>query len=222
MKSTSSFIFAALLGLASISAARAQLEFDFAANTGSAIQFNGSAHSFQFTPGTVGSQWHVTDESGGTGDALGLDGSITGGPFNYGTVTTSGPVQSADITGPDGTLTINDGNGFSLSGSIDLMTVDTAFNTGILNGDLTIDLTDLTYGGSNSDLKALVAEQPGTVILSFQFATSENLSSLSEGSSPSGHTSYSGSVEEAPEPSTYALMLGGFALLGFCVRRKLA
>jgi hypothetical protein len=26
----------------------------------------------------------------------------------------------------------------------------------------------------------------------------------------------------APEPSTYALMLGGLALLGFCIRRKLA
>ena len=25
-----------------------------------------------------------------------------------------------------------------------------------------------------------------------------------------------------PEPSTYAMMLGGLALLGFCVRRKLA
>jgi len=28
--------------------------------------------------------------------------------------------------------------------------------------------------------------------------------------------------EAAPEPSTYAMMLGGLALLGFCVRRKLA
>jgi len=31
-------------------------------------------------------------------------------------------------------------------------------------------------------------------------------------------TSYS--VEEAPEPSTYVMMLGGLVLLGFCVRRK--
>jgi hypothetical protein len=29
-------------------------------------------------------------------------------------------------------------------------------------------------------------------------------------------------VLEAPEPSTYAMMLGGLVVLGFCVRRKLA
>jgi hypothetical protein len=29
-------------------------------------------------------------------------------------------------------------------------------------------------------------------------------------------------IESVPEPSTYAMMLGGLALLGFCVRRKLA
>ena len=42
---------------------------------------------------------------------------------------------------------------------------------------------------------------------------------------PSGNpTAYFGaiSLESAPEPSTYAMLLGGLALLGFCVRRKLA
>jgi hypothetical protein len=29
-------------------------------------------------------------------------------------------------------------------------------------------------------------------------------------------------IQEAPEPSTYALMIGGLALLGFCIRRKSA
>jgi hypothetical protein len=29
-------------------------------------------------------------------------------------------------------------------------------------------------------------------------------------------------LRQIPEPSTYAMMLGGLALLGFCVRRKLA
>ena len=38
------------------------------------------------------------------------------------------------------------------------------------------------------------------------------------------NTAYIGAVslESAPEPPTYAMMLGGLALLGFCVRRKLA
>ena len=37
-----------------------------------------------------------------------------------------------------------------------------------------------------------------------------------------GHQSYVGgaSFESLPEPSTYAMMIGGLALLGFCVRRK--
>jgi hypothetical protein len=34
-------------------------------------------------------------------------------------------------------------------------------------------------------------------------------------------TQVDATVTELPEPSTYAMMLGGLALLGFCVRRKL-
>ena len=45
-------------------------------------------------------------------------------------------------------------------------------------------------------------------------------------SASSGGTGYIGGVSfeslAVPEPSTYAMMLGGLALLGFCIRRKLA
>ncbi len=203
----------------SISAAKAELLWDFAASTGSTIQFNGSAKSFEFT-GDLGAQWQITDEPVGTGEALTLHGSITGGPFDYGTVTTSGPVQSAYVTGPDGVFTINDGAGHFLTGSIDLVTIDTFLNEGVLDGDLDVNLDDLSYSGSNTDVRDLVEEEPGTVTLSFQFATNDNLTTLSEGSSPSGYTSYSGSILEVPEPRpTPLLSLGAFAALIFHLRR---
>jgi hypothetical protein len=42
------------------------------------------------------------------------------------------------------------------------------------------------------------------------------------GSGPNGEAQLSGFVLETPEPSTYAMMLGGLVLLAFCLRRKLA
>jgi hypothetical protein len=79
MKHTKSFI-VGLAGLAVTAAvSQAQLSLNYSSSPGSAIQFNGSADSFQFNPSTftgfggiyLGTQWFIGSETGGS-SALGL------------------------------------------------------------------------------------------------------------------------------------------------------
>jgi hypothetical protein len=222
----------ALLGLLSMTAAHAQLDWNFSNDTGSTIQFNGAAGvnspagavgSFQFNPGTsgtfTGSQWTITSVDGGlTGDSVGLQGSITpptGTAFYYGAITTNGALQTANILSGStmGTLKIFDGSGY-LTGTVDMETISTYTQAfGGLNDQLQINLTNLSYSGTDSDLESMVASQPGTLAVTFQFSSPRHtLTELSTGTRPFT-TSYAGSISEVPEPSTEALMLGGLACL---------
>jgi len=193
-----------------------QLTLNFAANTGTALQFNGASDSFQFSSGTNGFQWHITTESGGS-SALGLNGSFNSGPFHYGPITSTGSgltlVQKATVTGPLANFIINDGSG-NLSGTVNLLDVETfATVGGGMDANLTVNLTGVTYSGSNPDLLFLKAHQPGTLDLSFQFSPGMTLTQLSTGTGPFV-TSYSGSLMVVPEPSALALAgLGGLILL---------
>jgi len=198
------------------------LTLNFSANTGTALQFNGASHSFQFTSDGSGYQWHITSETGGS-SALNLNGAFSNGPFNYGAITITGSgltmVQSAMVTGPLGNFIINDGSG-NLSGTVNFVDVETyAVGAGGMNAlGLIVNLTGVTYSGSNPDLLLLKAEQPGTLDLSFQFSPGETLTQLSTGTGPFV-TSYSGSIVVVPEPSTLALAgLGGLVLLN--LRRR--
>jgi len=228
----------------SINAAHAQLVWDFSNDTGSTIQFNGTANnspagavgSFQFNPATsgiyTGAQWTITDVQGGLiGDSVGLNGSIApaaGTVFDYGAITTVGTTQSANVLlgSTTGVLTIFDGSGY-LTGTVDLETVSTFTPTiGSLNAELQVNLNNISYSGTNQDLLAMVANQPGTLDVSFQFAApNHNLSQLSTGNTPF-RTSYSGSISEvaeitqAPEPAEWALMLGGLGLLFWLQRMR--
>jgi len=192
------------------------LALDFSANTGATLQFNGASDSFQFTAATNGYQWHITTETGGS-SAIGLNGSFLNGPFSYGPITSTGSgltlVQQATVTSPLANLVINDGTG-NLTGIVNFIDIATfATSGGGMNANLTVNLTGVTYSGSNPDLELLKAEQPGTVDLSFNFSPGETLTQLSTGTGPY-RTSYSGSISVVPEPSTLALTgLGGLVLL---------
>jgi len=192
------------------------LMLDFSANTGATLQFNGASDSFQFTTATGGYQWHITTESGGS-SAIGLNGSFNNGPFAYGPITSTGSgitlVQQAAVTGPLANLVISDGTG-TLNGTVNFIDVATfATAGGGVNANLTVNLTGVTYSGSNPDLELLKAEQPGTLDLSFQFSPGETLTQLSTGTGPYS-TSFSGSLSVVPEPSTLALTgLGGLVLV---------
>jgi len=192
------------------------LALDFSANTGATLRFNGASDSFQFTTATNGYQWHITTESGGS-SAIGLNGSFNNGPFVYGPITSTGSgitlVQQAAVTGPLANLVISDGTG-TLNGTVNFIDVATfATAGGGVNANLTVNLTGVTYSGSNPDLELLKAEQPGTLDLSFQFSPGETLTQLSTGTGPYS-TSFSGSLSVVPEPSTLALTgLGGLVLV---------
>ena len=192
------------------------LALDFSANTGATLRFNGASDSFQFTTATNGYQWHITTESGGS-SAIGLNGSFNNGPFVYGPITSTGSgitlVQQAAVTGPLANVVISDGSG-NLSGTVNFINVATfATAGGGVNANLTVNLTGVTYSGSNPDLELLKAEQPGTLDLSFQFSPGETLTQLSTGTGPYS-TSFSGSLSVVPEPSTLALTgLGGLVLV---------
>ncbi len=59
-------------------------------------------------------------------------------------------------------------------------------------------------------------------VVEFNVTGAESGEVLDVGSAGTSTLTLSAVSFEVPEPSTYAMMLGGLALLGFCVRRKLA
>jgi len=211
------------LSLAAASA-YGQLDLNFSATTGGALQFNGSSNSFQFNNGPSGYQWDVT--SGGSGSAIGLLGSISApGPFTYGSISSTGSgitlIQDALVTGPLGHFVINDGLGNLLTGTVSWGDVATfATSGGGMDTQANIDLTGMSYGGTNPDLQQLANDVSATLTVSFQFAgTGQTLTSLSTGAGPYV-TSFSGSIIGVPEPSSLALLaFGGLSMLHF-YRRK--
>jgi len=207
------------------------LTLNFGPNDGSSIVFFGSASQFNFTPGTVtatdpfGLQWNVTSESGSaaTGSAVGDSGSILNGPFNYGSIITSGAYQSATVLGPLGQLAISDGSGY-LSGTVNFIDISTYGRAGgFVNDLLDINLTGVNYSGSNPDLQFLYANQPGVLDLSFNFSgLGETLSQIKENDATVS-SSYSGSISVVaiPEPTTLAMSgLGALGVLGLVLRRR--
>lgn len=222
-----------MAGLAiSAVSSRAQLTLNFSSTIGSTIQFNGTASSFQFNNSTFtgfggifnGTQWSVTSETpGGSGPATGLFGMFNNGPYSYGPINTvingMDTNETANVIGGSGTMNINDGSGYFLTGNVNWMQVETDDSIGGLNALLNVNVTGLAYSGSNSDLATLVAEGPASLNVSFQFSPAEMLTQLTSGSSPFS-TSYSGSVSVVPEPATAGCLLLGLGVLAFTRRFK--
>src|SRR5208282_5868643 len=93
---------------------------------------------------------------------------------------------------------------------------------GFINANLSVNLTGVSYSGSNPDLVYLTANQPGSVDLAFQFSPGMTLQQLSSGSGGYDSTSYNGSiaVSAVPEPSSLAMSaLGGLGAIGIGFRR---
>lgn len=215
---TTAFWLITAAGLALLTtSSEAQPTLWFAPNPGGSLQFNGDADSFSFNNGTNGWQWNVAVEIGGA-SAVGLNASVKNGPFSYGPITNSGSggfqLQYATALGPPGKFVLSDGAGSDLTGTVNWIDVATyGSGVGLLNAAIDINLSNFQYSGSNPDLQYLVANQQGSMDVSFQFATAETLTELSTGPGPYLTTSYSESIP-IPEPSTLALAgLGALALL---------
>jgi len=221
-----------LAGSAVTTFAQSTLILNLGPLTGSQIVFDGNSFNFSAASPSVGigpkgsipDQWFISSEDGGaaTGSAMNLDGAFSGGPFNYGSITTSGLFQDATVNPLNtSTLYISDGTGY-LQGTVQFFDVSTFGRAGgFVNSQVLINLMGVTYTGANPDLQFLNANQPGTVDLSFQFAAGGlTLQQLSDGNTHS--TSYSGSISvvAVPEPSSFAMsFLGGLGALGFCFRK---
>lgn len=175
------------------------------------IYFNGTG-GFTFTS-TNGYQFQIQSVTGGSGDSVGLDGYISASqPFMIGTITTNAPgYETAPVSG-SGTLYITDQNSDNLSGTIQWDNITTLYTSGVLDLTGTINLTGITYSGSNSDLMALAAPDQASDTVSFQFDPAVPLSQLV---TSVNETSYSGSIYAVPvpEPGTWTLMGAGLVSL---------
>jgi len=208
------FAFASVVGICSGSGARAGLTLDIssASNADLAIQGSGSGATLAFQNNQAGQGFDIT-KSSGVGDAVGLFGTITG-TFSYtaASITSSGAVQTAAVTPSSGaTLTITDADHVSLTAAISGVDIATLGTAGAFNVDGALDLTNVSYSGTNTDLLDLkndITANGGIVALTFQFVPGESLTQLAAAGSDT--TSYSGTIASVPEPGT--LLLGCIAL----------
>jgi hypothetical protein len=210
-------LFTALVAGAALSATVTEASLSFANLPGSSITFAGgssaaSGSSFTIngtaTPdATLGAneQWQVT--SGSTAYLGAFTGVTT---WNYGAV--SGPVggtESANVTTPGGQFTLDDLANHAVVGNINWITISTYYASGSLNSAALINISGMTYGGSDPVLQALVNGGSGSITLSFSFATGLDLLALTTSATPNSD-SYAGSIAAVPEPTT---VLAGALLL---------
>jgi hypothetical protein len=198
------------------------LTLDIASDVGANIEFIGSGAGARFVFNNKGSGngFDITASSG-LGDSVGLHGTL-GGTYSYtkASVVTFGPLQSAPVSTSGGVLTITDASLQSLTGTISGIDVSTIGTSGGVNVSGTINLTNVIYSGTNSDLTQLRNEADfggGTVAITFQFVPSHSLLQLAASGSDR-KTSYSGSITAVPEPSGLALGCIALGTIGFGIR----
>ena len=190
MKSKSRMIvLAAVIGLLSFGATT-QAKLDYSSTTNSFIYFDGAGR-FVFNPGV--NSFQIT-----SGTAAGLLGEVTG-IYTIGTITTSDSVSTAPVTG-SGTLVIFDGN-YSLTATLQWTDIQQMGTGGSLNVDGTVNITGVTYQGTNPDLQALASAGSGSNALSFHFTPAMSLSTLANGPGPN-QASFSGTIAStSPTPT---------------------
>ena len=213
----------ALVSAGLLMATVSQASLAFANLTGSQISFAGGAaqatdgSTFTITSpsgapdSTLGvvPQWDVT--SGGSAVYLGAFTGVT--TWTYGAV--SGPVggvETANVLTPGGQFKIDDLSGGVAIGNINWITVSTYYSAGSLNASASINVTGMTYNGSDQVLQDLVNSGNGSIILGFSFTPGEDLISLTT-SSEANATSYQGTITAAPVPEASTVLAGVLLLL---------
>jgi hypothetical protein len=195
------------------------LELDFANTSGANLSFNGTNGTFSFTPGT---DFQINNVSGGSGSALNLFGSISG-TYTIGTITSPGGVPTAPVTG-SGVLTIADGLGHDFTADITMSSINKPSSIGMINPNEVVNLSNMHYTGSNSDLQSLANNGINPRAL-LAFFNSHTLSQLKSGGQ-TVNTGFSGSLmASVPEPGTIVLALAAAPALGgfwFSRRRRKA
>jgi hypothetical protein len=195
------------------------IQLNFAALPTTDLNF--TPGGFFFTSDVNGNQFDITSVNNGVGDSVGFNGYLSpNGPFVIGPITINGPVESAPVLGTS-ILNIVDSANVHLTGAIQWDNITTLFGIGgglDLTG--TINLTGITYAGTNHDLSTLAAEGPAVDVVSFQFIPPEPLTTL-QSPPPGGlETSYSGSITATmvPEPEIVSLVGAGLGLVALARR----
>jgi hypothetical protein len=140
-------------------------ELDYSSTVGSLIQFNGDS-TFTVTPATNNLVF--------AGSAL--LGEITG-TYTIGTVTTTGPFSLAPVSGT-GAFVVHDGAGFDLKSTLVWVEIDQLGGSGALNPFGVVNMTGVTYSGSNPDLLALRNAGSAQNIFTFQFVSPVSLDAM--------------------------------------------
>jgi hypothetical protein len=226
---TPALALAAILGVCFGPSARADLTLAMSNATSSSVEFigSGTGATFQFNNNSSGQGFKVTSSSSGTGSntAVGLSGTL-GGTYSYTTasIVTNGSTQTALVTTNNGSLTISDGTNL-LTGTVTGVNVSTTGVLGVVDMSGAINLTNVSYSGTNADLLKLMNEAKGNggvVTISFQFLPAKTLTQLAASGSDK-KTSYSGSIATtvAPEPSSLAITgIAALGMIGFGLRRR--
>lgn len=232
------FLLAMALGASTWGSARAELiSFGLGVSDNAGINFNGNNGQFTFTSGTdftITSVGGTLLQSGAASKDEGMKVSILG-TFQIGSISNPAPgYQTASVTtvgSPNpAELIITDKNGVQFTASLSLDSIDTVGATGGINSSLQVNLTNMSYSGTNQDLLSLLGIGSAALDLSFSFSSaSDNLTYLTTSGtttstdSNGGTESLAGTIvaDPAPAPASCILMLtGGFLSgLGFLRRR---
>jgi len=194
------------------------LEFS---NVGNASIYFPGNDTFNFPDSTIdpnGFDFKITGSDGTDTNTIGLYGNI-GGSFTIGTITTHLPgVESAPITG-SGTFSILDENNITLSATItSLNSIFRAGGGSTINWEGLVNLSNISYAGSNSDLTFLKNGIDPVLTISFTFTPAKTLKQLKGGASDS--TSYSGTLHVVPLPASALLLGSGLLGLALVYRRR--
>ena len=205
MKRTLCGVAMAILALSGQAVRAGDLSFDFANVVGSKISF-ASGGTFSFSPGGSGDCFTVTSASANLSALVGQPGKLTG-TYTIGAIAAVGGFQSAPVAGT-GTFGIKDSAGNWLTASTTTWHDIFAFGTtGGINAGGAVNLAGWTYSGTDADFLEILDGSNQTANITFNFIPGKSLTTLK---SSGGSTSYSGSFNGVPVPSS----LVGIASLG--------
>ena len=218
--------FALLLGATVCSAQNINL--DYSNITNELIQFTGTGDTINFKSNASDRGFAVTNSS--QPGLAGLLGTIDG-VFTIGAITPMGSFEEAPVTGT-GVFKLYENNSNTspvLTANVNWGDVLRVGPAGILNPNALLNLSNFQYAGTAAPLNALANSMAGTTVVTFQFLPPVTLTQLkTDGAvytaSYSGTANTDALISPIPEPSSYAVMMGGAMILGVTLirRRRLA